>query len=88
MTPTAALSEIRRYAIQGRIRFSGHAMKRMGERGATREDVRHALCVAKRCRASPDAPGRWEVPSVDEDGDNLVVVVVIESGVVVVSLFG
>ena len=88
MTPTAALHEIRRYAVQGRIRFSGHARKRMGERGATRQDVQHALCVAKRCQASPDGPGRWEVPSVDEDGDRLVVVVVIESGVLVVSLFG
>jgi hypothetical protein len=60
----------------------------MNERGATRHDVRHALCVAKVCRASSDGPGRWEVPSVDEDGERLVVVVVIESGVLVVSLFG
>jgi hypothetical protein len=59
----------------------------MNERGATREDIRHALCVAKQCRASPDGPGRWEVPSVDEGGERLLVVVVIESGVLMVSLF-
>ena len=88
MNPTTALNEIRRYAVQGRIKFSHHGRKRMGERGATVEDVRYALCEAKVCRASPDGPGRWEVPSVDEDGEHLVVVVVIESGVLVVSLFG
>jgi hypothetical protein len=38
--------------------------------------------------ASPDGPGRWLVPSVDEDGVRLDVVVVIEAGVLVVSLFG
>ena len=69
MTPIAALNEIRRYAVQRRIRFSGHARKRMGERGATRQDVRHALCVAKRCHVSQDGLGRWEVPSVDEDAN-------------------
>lgn len=85
-TPAAALGEIRRYATQGRIVVSSHARKRMNERGATREDIRHALCVAKQCRASPDGRGRWEVPSADDDGQPLLVVVVIESGVLVVSL--
>jgi hypothetical protein len=60
----------------------------MNERGATRRDVRHALCVAKVCRASSDGPGRWEVPGVHEDGEGPVVVVVIESGVLVIPLFG
>jgi hypothetical protein len=88
VNPTAALHEIRRYAVQRRVRFSGHALKRMAERGATRDDVRHALCMARSCRVSPDGPGRWLVPSVDEDGVRLDVVVVIEAGVLVVSLFG
>lgn len=88
VNPTAALHEIRRYAVQRRMKFSSHALKRMSERGATREDVRHALCVAKSCRVSPDGPGRWLVPSVDEEGLRLDVVVVVEAGVLVVSLFG
>jgi hypothetical protein len=87
VNPTAALNEIRRYAVQNRIRYSHHAYDRMDERGATREDVRHALCVAKSCHVSDDGPGRWVVPGVDQVGDRLVVVVVIESGALVVSLF-
>jgi hypothetical protein len=83
----AALAEIRRYAVQGRIRYSGHGLKRMRERGASRADVRNALCTATSCSPSEDGPGRWKVPGEDEDGDALLVVVVIEAGVLVVSLF-
>jgi hypothetical protein len=85
--PVSALNEIRRYAVQGRIRYSDHGMKRLHERGASRWDVRNALCTATTCRPSEDGPGRWKVPGKDEDGDDLLVVVVIEAGVLVVSLF-
>lgn len=87
MDPLSALNEIRRYAVQGRIRISRHADKRMDERGVTFDDVRHALCGASMCQPSPDGPGRWEVPGLDEEGERLLVVVVIESGLIVVSLF-
>ena len=39
------MNEIRRYAVQNRIRYSRHGYDRMDERGVTRDDIRHALCV-------------------------------------------
>lgn len=56
----------------------------MRQRGASYEDVRHALENAIGCR--PDEE-RWRVESNDLDGDELTVVVAIEDDVVVVTLF-
>jgi hypothetical protein len=58
----------------------------MAERGARYEDVRHALATARGCKAATE-PGRWKVSSADRDGDDLLLVVVIESGVVVVTVY-
>jgi hypothetical protein len=57
----------------------------MGERGARYEDVRHALAGARTCRAADG--GRWKVAGDDLDGDELVVVVAVEAGVVVVTVY-
>jgi hypothetical protein len=35
-----------------------------------------------------DAPNKWRVPSTDRDGDPLTLIVVLEGGVLVVTLFG
>jgi hypothetical protein len=60
----------------------------MNKRGADRDDVRNALCGAKSCRPSSDGPGRWVVAGgLDLSGDALTAVVVIESGVLVVTVF-
>jgi hypothetical protein len=57
----------------------------MGERGAQYEDVRHALAGARRCRAADQ--GRWKVTGDDLDGDDLTLVVAIEAGVIVVTVY-
>jgi hypothetical protein len=58
----------------------------MRERGASRADVRRALETATGCEAEPDE--RWKVTGgVDLDGDPLGAVVVLEDGVVVVTVF-
>jgi hypothetical protein len=57
----------------------------MRERGAVFDDLRHALITASACRAEPGE--RWRVDSTDITGDELSVVVAIEDGVVVVTLF-
>ena len=85
MNAAAALVEIRGYAMANRIRISRHAWQRMAERGAQYEDVRHALATARRCKAQDG--DRWKVLGADRDGDELVLVVVIEAGVIVVTVF-
>jgi hypothetical protein len=57
----------------------------MGERGALKEDVEHALREATGCEAEPE--DRWKVQGADRDGDELTVVVVLEAGVLVVTVF-
>ena len=78
------LEEIRRCSA-GQIVIAGHARARMGERGVTLGDVRHALSNATACKAQPN--GRWRVTGPELDGDELVLVVVLEAGVVVVTVF-
>jgi hypothetical protein len=80
-----ALADIRGFAAANRIRIVGHAWERMGERGAQFEDVRHALAGARKCKAAD--LGRWKVSGDDLDGDELILVVAIESGVVVVTVY-
>jgi hypothetical protein len=82
---STALADIRGYAAANRIRILRHAWQRMGERGAQYEDVRHALADARRCKAA--GQGRWKVTGDDLDGDELTLVVSIEAGVIVVTVF-
>lgn len=85
MDAATALADIRGYAAANRIRILRHAWQRMGERGAQYEDVRHALAGARRCRAAD--LGRWKVSGDDLDGDELTLVVAIEAGAVVVTVY-
>ncbi len=85
MDASAALAGIRGYAAANRIRILRHAWQRMGERGTQYEDVRHALAGARRCRAADQ--GRWKVTGDDLDGDELTLVVAIEAGVIVVTVY-
>ena len=57
----------------------------MAERGVFYEDIRYALATARRCKAQDG--GRWKVFGSDGDGDELVLVVVLEAGVIVVTVF-
>ena len=80
-----ALDDVRGYAGANRIILSRHAERRMDQRGASYEDVRHALANAHDCRGQHD--GTWRVSGADLDGDEVTIVVALEDGVVVVTLF-
>lgn len=56
----------------------------MKERGANFLDVRHALVNARSCAADGE---KWRVSGADVSGDELVLIVAIEAGVIVVTLF-
>lgn len=88
MTPseTAVLHDVRGYASANRIIISRHAYRRMEERGATEEDVFHALVNAEGCSAAEE--GKWKIKSRDIDGDMLYLIVAIRDGVIVITLFG
>jgi hypothetical protein len=85
MTPAEALQDIRGYALAGRIEVTPHAGRRMRERAVIFDDLRHALTNAKDCRSEP--VDRWLVDGTDVEGDALTVVVTLEDGVIVVTLF-
>ncbi len=83
---TKALAEIQRLASLNRIVYTGHALTRMDDRGASRADVRSALITATSARRQER--GTWRVEGGrDLDGDDLTAVVDIEADVIVVTVF-
>lgn len=73
MTPAEALRLVRNAAKAGRLQFSRHALERMAERGAARQDVTSACLTA----TSADYQGNdvWKLGGgVDLEGDLLVVI--------------
>ena len=82
---TRALADIKGFAAAKRVRLTRHAWQRLDERGASEGEVVYALRTANACVGQ--ANGTWKVPSRDVEGDDLTVVVVIEAGVLVVTLF-
>ncbi len=86
MTSAEALADIRGLARAGRVSYVRHAIERMDERGVTRNDVEHALMNSARCAWQPRKE-TWKVFGVDLSGDALVVAVVIEDGLLVVTVF-
>lgn len=85
MTPAEVLRDVQGYAGAGRISVGDHARKRMSERGVTYQDLAHSLKNAGSARKA-EKPGRW-IEGPDLDGDDLSCVVVLEDGVVVVTVF-
>lgn len=86
MDKEAALHLIRTYAVQGRIFIERlHAEPAMRKRHVSFDDVRHVLSNAASC--SPTDKGRWKVCGVDLDRDELTVVVAIQSGLLVITVF-
>jgi hypothetical protein len=85
MTPSEALTEVRGYAGAGRIRLTRHAERRMEDRGVVFRDVRSALMNAGQCSALPEE--RWKVWGPDTSGDELTLVILLEDGVIVVTMF-
>lgn len=83
---TKALAEIQRLASRNRIVYTGHALTRMDDRRASRDDVRSALITATSARRQER--GTWRVEGGrDLDGDGLTAVVDIEADVIVVTVF-
>jgi hypothetical protein len=81
------LDEIKDLAARDRISIRFHARQRMGERGATYEDVKRALVTARRA-VWQDDHGTWRVVGgVDLDGDELQVAVDVQADVIVVTVF-
>jgi hypothetical protein len=58
----------------------------MRERWVSKEFVIHALKNAKSAKDT-ETPNRWRVTGPDSDGDDLTVIVAIEGGVLVVTVF-
>lgn len=81
----AALADIRQHAAAGRIHYSGHALDRARQRGASARHIRCALTNAAMCAAADD--GKWKATGPDLDGDDLTCVVALEGSVVVVTVF-
>lgn len=88
VTSDEALLEVRGFAAAGRVRFTRHARARADKRagGATVGELHvvHALKHATDC-ASNEA--KWKVSGPDLDGDELTAVVVVDGGVIVVTVF-
>jgi hypothetical protein len=85
MTLAEALADIRGYARAGRVVITFHAQVRMEERGVDFEDALCALMNAARCKGVPD--DRWKVWGPDRLGDELALIVALEDGVIVVTVF-
>jgi hypothetical protein len=84
MTPAEAQKAVRGYVAAGRWVVSPHAQERMRQRHVRYVDVRNALVHARSCSAEGR---RWRVDGPDMDGDPLQLVVVIDDGLVVVTVF-
>ena len=88
MGPEAELRAIRGLAKANRVVFTKHAAREAVECGASRADVCCALANAKGIRAS--GRGRasdWTVIGPDQDGDDLEVAVVLEDGILVITVY-
>ena len=86
MTEAQALREVRGLASAGRVEFTDHARDEMEEAGAGFLDVMNALRKATSCRHQPKSD-RWKVLGPDRDGEELTVIVVLEDGVLVVTVW-
>jgi len=86
MTEQAMLELVRSYTRANRWEVDlVHGQQRMQQRGVSFSDVEHALLNASQCQVQ--ANGRWKLQSWDLDGDDLTLIVVVEDGVVVITVF-
>jgi ribosomal protein L15E len=86
MTEAEALAGVRGLASANRYLISPHAYERMRLRKVLPADLHHALCQAQACSWQADTK-RWRVTGPDRDGDAVDVVVVLEDGLVVVTVY-
>mgnify|MGYP001404377411 CR=1 FL=1 len=77
--------DIRGFAAARRVRVTSHGRKRMSERGVTYADLRHGLMSANDCEEG--ANGGWKVCTSDMSGDPLTVILFIQDGLLIVTVF-
>lgn len=85
MTDAQALEYVRGCAFANRYRFRTHALERMEERGVSWRDVDRALVEANSCTAQRFE--RWMVVGPDLEGEALAVIVEIEDGLLVITVY-
>jgi hypothetical protein len=85
MTPAEALELIQEYVHFGRTRFTTHALRRMFQRNISRQDVYTAINTALSCLVQEDES--WRVTGQDKEGDELTVIVSIEGGNVIITVY-
>jgi hypothetical protein len=86
MTAAEALAEIRGLAAAGRVEFTDHAREEMEDASADFLDVLNALRKATSCRYQKQKD-RWKVVGPDLDADDLTIVVALDDGVLVVTVW-
>jgi hypothetical protein len=88
MNEAEALREIRRVARTGLIILSPHAQRRMQTRNVRFSDVRHALQNATTVkRSTPDHASDWTATGPDLSGDELTAALILQGGVLVVTVY-
>ena len=77
---------VRRYAVAERWEVeAGHGVPRMRQRGVSFQDIKHALMTGNGCSVQPN--GRWRLVSTDLDGDDLILILFVDDGVLVITIF-
>jgi len=71
--------------MAGRFEIDEHAYLRMQQRNVRMADLRCALTKAFRCCLQNNE--RWKVDGPDLDGDELTAIVVIEDGLIIVTIY-
>ena len=87
MNAAEALAKIRGWTKAGRYVLGRHARQRMEQRRVSERAVVHALTTAGRCRVEDAAADKWRVFGEDLERDELVLIVVLDDGVFLVTLF-
>ena len=85
MNAAEALKLIQAAGRTGGFWIERHARLRMAQRGAQVADIQRGLTVARSCKLQDN--GRWKVPTEDLNGDDLTLIVALDNGVVIVTLF-
>lgn len=85
-TAALILAECHLAGTSGRFIYGDHALDQMNSRNVSRGDVRSALGNATAATFQPDN-GRWKIVGMDRSGDSLSLAVVLENGIVVITVF-
>jgi hypothetical protein len=88
MDPEEALRAIRGLAKANRFRLTAHADREAAECGATRAHIQCALAKAKSIRPSGESRASdWTVAGPDLDGDDLELALIIEDGLLIITVY-